>query len=125
MSLKLQNPCPALRTVLATLISIAKVCGQDEANKASLEIAYIYSQIFAAKCFGRVDLLSLIYINFLCLILEYTPMYLSTHQTLMALSHFSQAYLFPLSLPDLNVFSTYTLLLSAFLLYIANSFTSC
>lgn len=69
-------------------ISIVKASGQDEVNKASLKIAYIYNQLLVAECFGRVDLLSLMHINFLCLILGYTSMYLSTHQTLTALCHF-------------------------------------
>lgn len=56
-------------------ISVAKVYGQHEAHKASLEIAYICYQLFVAECFGKVDYLgedeSSIFntYNLLCLIL--------------------------------------------------------
>lgn len=57
------DPCP---------ISVAKVSiyGQDEVDRASLEIAYICYQLFAAEYFrkvdylGRMNLISLIHITF-------------------------------------------------------------
>lgn len=38
-------------------ISTAKVYGQGEGNKASLEIAYIYHQLFAVEYFRMVECL--------------------------------------------------------------------
>lgn len=122
--MQFQNLCPWAP------ISAAKASGQDEVHQASLQTAWIYDQLFAAECLGRVDLLSLIQINVLCLVLRCTPMLLSTHQTLMALCHFifseinSEGYLVPLSLPDLGVLTNFSTdaLLSAFLLYVAKLF---
>ena len=109
-------------------ISVAKVYGQHEAHKASLEIAYICYQLFVAECFGKVDYLgedeSSIFntYNLLCLILGLNTYVWKHPPKSDGCVPFVSSGIFPLFLTALSIvtlLSTNSLLLYPFLLCVS------
>ena len=71
---------------------------------------------------GRMNLISLMHITVFVSDEDSTPMYVSTHQSLMALYHFVSSGIFPLFLTALSIvtlFPTNSLLLYPFLLCVS------